>query len=200
MISFEKIKLNFGNEDVFQDFSIEIKKGEKICFWGPSGSGKTSLLRMLLGLVIPESGKIRINNMVLNPSNIMEIRKLLAWVPQNINLPADNGNDLASLLRLDQNQIEKFREIIKKMKLENKSFDKNFHEISIGQKQRIIIASTIASGKEILLLDEPTSALDEESTNTLIDIILKNEELTVISASHDEKWSKAHDKTIKINL
>ncbi len=199
MIKINNISLSYGEEVVLDNLSCDIPKGQSICFWGPSGSGKSSLLKLLMGFEIPSSGKIIIDDILLSEENINEIRKKIGWIPQNINLPVNNTTELINLLYLDKEQQKKFRFYSNKLELDNNLLKKDFHEISGGQKQRIVIAAVLSLDKPVLLMDEPTSALDTESVDNLINLILKNKTLTVISASHDKKWANANDLILHLD-
>ena len=198
MIKIENIHLSYNDEIVLNGINCMINKGESICFWGPSGSGKSSLMKIIMGIEVPDSGKIIIDGIELNSESIIEVRKKIIWVPQNINLPVNNSTELLQLLMLDSKQKLKFEEFVFEMGIDKNILDKDFQEISGGQKQRIVIASGLALQKPILLLDEPTSALDAESVDKLIGLILTQLNITVISASHDKNWSKANNQILRL--
>lgn len=198
MIKIENINLTFSNEVVLSDVNYKINKGEKVCFWGSSGSGKTSLLKLINGIIRPQSGKIIVDGLMLNENNVKEIRNKISWIPQDINLPVDNSKELINLLLLNDFQQSEFFDFVYKLGLEKDITKKSFQEISGGQKQRIVIAAILALKKPILLLDEPTSALDEISVQKLINLIIEDPNLTVVSASHDKQWSEAVNKVLKL--
>ena len=199
MIKIKNISLSYGKEKVLDNISCEIAEGQSVCFWGPSGSGKSSLLKLIMGFEIPTSGEIRIDNLLVNAENIHEIRKKIAWIPQNINLPVNNIKELAKLLYLNEEQIILFKDYARQLNPgADILFDKNFQDISGGQKQRLVIAAVLSLNKKILLMDEPTSALDEGSVDNMINLILKKLPLTVVSASHDKKWADANDIILKL--
>ena len=199
MIQIKNISLSYDKELVLDNISYQISKGQNVCFWGPSGSGKSSLLKLLMGFEIPDSGVIIIDDIRVNEENINEIRKKIAWIPQNINLPVNNSKELIKLLYLDKKQQQNFYKYSKKLKLDESLLNKDFQEISGGQKQRIVIAAVLSLDKPVLLMDEPTSALDAGSVDSLINLILKNDNLTVISASHDKKWAEANDLILQLD-
>jgi len=198
MISFENICLKFENEIVFSNFSMEILKGEKTGISGPSGSGKSSILKMIMGITIPDSGRISVNDMEVSPANIKEIRKLIAWIPQNINLPVDNAAELLNLLNIERENKDKFFEYLYKTGISPEIAVKRFSEVSTGQKQRIVIAASLALERVILLIDEPTSALDSMAAEKLASLILSKDHITVVSASHDPVWNNSLQRIIKL--
>lgn len=195
----QNITLSYGEEKVLENISCEVSKGENICFWGPSGSGKSSLLRLMMGFEIPDSGKIFIDGEILNSETISHIRNKIAWVPQNINLPVRNTQELVELINLNEDQKSLFSRYLRKLGLDESLVSRDFQEISGGQKQRIVISAVLSKEKPILLLDEPTSALDELSVEKLIDLVFHELNITVLSASHDPVWAKANKKLLKLD-
>jgi polar amino acid transport system ATP-binding protein/putative ABC transport system ATP-binding protein len=198
MISFENIFLKFENESVFSNFSMEILKGEKTGISGPSGSGKSSILKMIMGITIPDSGRISVNDMEVSPASIKEIRKLIAWIPQNINLPVDNAAELLKLLNIEKENQDKFFDYLYKTGISPEMAEKRFSEVSTGQKQRIVIAASLTLESRILLIDEPTSALDSMAAEKLATLILSKDDITVVSASHDPVWNNSLQRIIKL--
>lgn len=198
MIKIDNIYLRFENESVFNNFSVEIQNGEKTGISGPSGSGKTSLLKLIMGIVIPDSGSIQVNGMEVSPDNIKEIRKLIAWIPQNINLPVDNAAELLQLLNIEKENQDIFFDYLDKTGIPPEIAGKRFSEISTGQKQRIVVAASLALERKILLIDEPTSALDDKAAEKLASLILAKNDITVVSASHDPVWNNSLQRIIKL--
>lgn len=198
MIKIENVNLTFNNEIVLNNVNYTINKGENICFWGSSGSGKTSLLKILNGIITPQTGKVIIDNIELNQESIKNIRTKISWIPQNINLPVNNSEQLIQLLQLNEEQQSDYIDYIHRLGLHKDIVQKSFQKVSGGQKQRIVISAILALKKPILLLDEPTSALDNESVKKLIKLIIEDLNYTVISATHDIQWSEAADKILKL--
>jgi len=198
MIECENIDLSFEGLTIFQNFSLTIGKGDKVGISGPSGKGKTSLMKMLAGLLVPDSGKIRINNELLGPDTVNTIRKEIAWLPQNIDLPVDSGYELAKLLDPDFRGEKVLENFLEQLGLLPGMLHKSFTQVSGGQKQRIILAVCLNLNKSILMLDEPTSALDTESVEKLIATLSEMKELTVVSISHNERWLQSCDKIVNL--
>ncbi|MGE5356823.1 MAG: ATP-binding cassette domain-containing protein [Deltaproteobacteria bacterium] len=197
MLRLDNISVKFEEEQILDNFCLDIKRGEHICLWGASGSGKTTILKTITGSILPSNGNIFFKNRLINETNISELRKNIFWIPQNINLPSRNGAELSDLLNIKHPDSIASKLIT--LGLDSTFLNRNFNEISIGQKQRVVIAIALSQNKEILLLDEPTSALDSESVELMINAILKDNRIMVISASHDHAWAQAHDQIIKLN-
>ena len=197
MIKANHLKLKLGEKLIFQDFSFSVKKGDKVCISGPSGKGKSTILKMLMAYVIPSQGSIEINKLKINPENINAIRNQIIWIPQNINLPVNNGLELMSLMELTGKRI-RVEDLLEQLGLEASILNSDFSQISGGQKQRIIIAICLSIDKEIILMDEPTASLDEDSIDKLISCLSSFQDKTIVSASHHQRWIASSDKNIAL--
>ena len=195
MVKGEHINLSINGKRIFRNLGFSIEPGERVCFTGPSGKGKSTLLKMLQGYVLPDSGIIEINGKKLDPLNIKQIRSDMSYIPQNINMPVNDGTELLKMLRL-VNKTEIIQDIMHSLDLEGNMIARPFDEMSGGQKQRIIIAICLSLDRDIILLDEPTSALDDESTGNLVKVIKSLNRKTIISASHNPIWIRSSDKII----
>ena len=101
MISCENISLSYNGNAIFHNFNLDIARGQKIGLSGKSGKGKTTLLKLLQGHVVPQQGQTYIDTIELKPSTIHQIRKYISWIPQNINLPVNNGHELLRLMNAE---------------------------------------------------------------------------------------------------
>lgn len=161
------------SELALQDISIEIKKGQSIAFIGKSGAGKTTLIDVILGLLTPESGDIRVDDRSIY-QDIRAWQNLIGYIPQSIFLTDDTierniafgvPDELIDSQRLDKaikaaqltNLIEQLPDGIKTQVGERGV------RLSGGQRQRIGIARVLYHEREILVLDEATAALDNET-------------------------------------
>ena len=197
MIYCKNISLSFSNKIIFDNLNLFIEKNKNVCLNGPSGKGKSTLLKLLLGYIMPDSGQLIIKNKVLDTSTIRYIRESISWIPQNINLPVDNGLDLMRLMDISS-YIQVVGNFLQKLGLEQDILKMEFDKLSGGQKQRIIISVCLSLDKEIILMDEPTSSLDNTSIELLINTIKSLKGKTILSASHNQRWLNSTDKTIDI--
>ena len=200
MIEFKNITLKFKNTVIFDNLNLKIKKREKTVITGMSGKGKTTILNMIIGFTIPINGKIIVNNKEVNSKNISEIRKLISFVPQNVNIPFKKTEEmLYAVFKYSEKvpPVKKINEMLLKFNLDRNILKKDTGLLSGGEKQRILLISSILSEKKILLWDEPTSALDKENKKILIDIF-KNLNTTILSVSHDKEFINSAQKTIDI--
>jgi len=180
---------------------VKVEKGEIISLIGPSGSGKSSLLKMLVGLLVPKSGEVKINNEVINYENkkdLRVVREKIGIVFQQYNL-FQNMNVLKNVCiaptkiqKRDPKQVEEQAiELLEKVGLKDKL--KSYpDELSGGQQQRVAIARALCLNPQILLLDEITSALDPELVQEVLDSIrlLASEGMTMLIVSHEMSFVK----------
>ncbi len=204
MIEIKNLNISFNDEVIFNNFSLSLKKGEKLALTGKSGKGKSTLLNLLGGFIPNFGGEVLVNGIVLNRQNINEIRKLTAWLPQEFAFNFKTVNELLfapfnfMLNRENRPDKEQVLKMLDSFEISETLLTKKVKEISGGQKQRIILASCMLLQKPILLFDEPTSALDESIKQRVSDYILNKKDLTVIAASHDKYWIENSDLVIQL--
>lgn len=179
---------------VLRDLNLSIKRGEMVGLIGPSGAGKTTLVDMLLRLFQPGSGEILVDSKNINDIRIIDWRKKIGYVSQDIFLLNDT---IENNIRFYENSVTQ-DDIVRSAKLANiydfintlpASFQTVVGErgmrLSGGQRQRIILARALARKPEILILDEATSALDNESEVLIQRSIEKlKSQITVLAIAH----------------
>ena len=191
----------YGNFRVLNNISLSIEKGEIVSIIGPSGSGKSSLLKMLVGLILPKSGTIRISNKNIDynkKADLIYARNKTAIVFQQYNL-FQNMNVLKNVCiaphkiqKRNKDEVEaQAIELLDKVGLKDK-LTSYPEELSGGQQQRVAIARALCLNPEILLLDEITSALDPELVKEVLDTIriLASEGMTMLIVSHEMVFVK----------
>lgn len=204
MIEFDNLTFIYDNKPLMQHFTCCIARGEKAVLYGPSGHGKSTLLASVPGFVRPDEGTIRIDGRTLDASTVQQVRRRIAWLPQEFTLPYDTVKELIEApfrLRINQAQMPSRETVLhhfELLSLEPELYDKRSIEISGGQRQRIMILMAALLHKEIVLLDEPTSALDPDSIARVIDYIHGWHEATVLMVSHDDRFINAFDRKIYI--
>ncbi|MBC7124624.1 MAG: ATP-binding cassette domain-containing protein [Bacteroidales bacterium] len=194
-IEINNLSKSFGNKIVFKNLNVIIEKGQKIAIKGESGKGKTTLLRTLTGINYPDSGTISFDGKVLGDDTVKEIRSLIGYLPQGIDLLIDDGNQLCKLLEIEPKSIYNY---IEALGLNKKKLVQPLSELSGGEKQRLLTSIILGLQRPILILDEPTSALDANSIGKLINLIWSMHELTVISTTHNQAWEEKCDKIIEL--
>lgn len=204
MITINNLNISFEEEVVHKNFSLIVKKGQKLAITGESGRGKSTLLNALAGFIPHYEGQISVDGITLSANTVEEIRAKMAWLPQNTSL---HLGSVAELLlapfefvqnRDNRPSKEDIAAIFKAFDLQDTLLSKKVSEISGGQKQRIVLASCLLLNKPLLLIDEPTSALDNTVKEKVANYILQQERLTVVAVTHDQYWIEHCDEVITI--
>lgn len=186
MIRIEHISKRFRKLQVLENISASFEKGQVVSLIGPNGSGKTTLIKSILGMVKPDSGKIFVDEQLINgdPS----YRSKIGYMPQIGRYP-DNMKigqlfDMLKQIRnTGSNQTDET--LIKKFELE-KIFDKPMRTLSGGTRQKVSAAIAFLFNPAILILDEPTSGLDPLASEILKEKIIeeKKKERLILITSH----------------
>lgn len=206
-IRFKNVRFSYDEKSppILDDCSFTVKQGQRVVLKGQSGTGKTTIFRLLLGFKQPEAGKIFYKGDLLDNETIREIRKQTAWLPQDLNLGSDTVRSLVDFpFQFEENSShkpdsDKIIEVFSVLGLSDSLLDKNFADLSTGQRQRVGIAICYLLDKPLILLDEPTSALDLKSQERVANLLMKDQELTILSTSHDPRWIKQCDKVYELN-
>ncbi len=202
-IEFEDVWFSYERSTVLREVSFSLEQGEFLGIIGPNGGGKTTLLKLMLGILKPDRGRIRILGQAPHDAS-----HRVGYVPQgtdfNRNFPV-SVLDVALMGRMSTSRIgrrysredrEKVKEGLEKVGMwgyRNRSIGK----LSGGQKQRVFIARALATNPEILFLDEPTASIDSEFKTDLYDFLKElNKEVTIVVISHDIGIISAHMKSI----
>lgn len=193
-IRLENIAFDYDeSKPLIHDVSLTIHRYDKIAFVGESGSGKTTLVDLIIGLYRPKSGKISIDGVSLDHSNIRSWRAKIGYIPQQIYLfEGTVAENVTFGKALDE---EKVTMVLKQADIFD--FLQSHHEgiythvgdgginLSGGQRQRIAIARALYGDPEILVLDEATSALDSETEAKIMEEIYKiSKDKTLIIIAH----------------
>ncbi len=179
ILKVENLSVSLGKERIIDDLSFYINKGDSVAVIGPNGAGKTTLFRALMG-IIPYTGKI-------------EWRKgtKIGYVPQRMEIETDIPLSVREFLHLRQNKNlseEKIVKAVKSVLLPEEILNSGLGEISVGQRQRILIAWALLGEPDMLLFDEPTADIDiggQESIYHLLHHLQGAYNLTMILISHD---------------
>lgn len=194
-IVFDKVNFTYPNTGIHAiiDFSLHIRKGEKVAIVGHTGSGKTTIAQLLLRMYDPDSGQIRVDGVDIRHMDLQELRRQLSYVPQDVFLFSDtiSSNIAFGDGKLD---IEKIREaaIFANVEKEINGFSKQYETmvgergvtLSGGQKQRISIARALIKDPEIVIFDDCLSAVDTKTEKEILDNLnrfLKNKTAIIIT-------------------
>jgi phospholipid/cholesterol/gamma-HCH transport system ATP-binding protein len=198
MIRFEHVDYSIGGRQILRDINFEVAKGTTKIVLGPSGIGKSTVLRLILGLVRPDRGRIFVDGQDV----VQADRERLDAIRQDIGMVFQDGALFDSLTvgenvgywRLENsNQSEDEIEAVAREKLALVGLDPDLidsmpDELSIGMQRRVAIARALASGHpKIILYDEPTTGLDPNSLELVTDAILRLRDelgMTAIVVTH----------------
>ena len=190
MIELKNVTLGYDDHIVLKNINMEINENDFICVVGPNGSGKSTLIKGILGLIKPLKGKIVYNDLKHN---------FVGYMPQETKV---DNNFPASVFEIvlsgTLNKIgfklfysKKEKEIAESnLKLLN-IFDlknKNFCDLSGGQRQKVLLARALSATTKLIILDEPSNNLDSKSKKDLYDTITKlnkDKKISVIMITHD---------------
>ena len=177
-----------------EDITFDIKQGETVAFVGPSGAGKTTLVKLLVGLYPPATGKVLYNSLDSTEIDLLDLRKQLGFVTQDAQL--FSGTIRENLLFVKPSATdEELLEVLHKASCDklleraedglNSTIGEGGIKVSGGEKQRLSIARAILRNPNLLIFDEATSALDsitEEEINSTIRNISDKNRITVLIA------------------
>jgi ABC-2 type transport system ATP-binding protein len=180
----------FKKQLAVNNVNLEIYQGDVFGLLGPNGAGKTTIIRMLIGLVTPTEGKVR----VLGYDAVKERARVLAQVSAIVETPAlypglsglNNLKAMALVVGLTKTEAEqKIAEVLDKMGLSQRAGDL-YRSYSLGMKQRLCIAAALLTDPQIIILDEPTNGLDPAGMAEMRQLIweLAGQGRTVILSSH----------------
>lgn len=166
LVHFRAVSKVFGNDVAVSDINLEIPRGQITALIGPSGCGKSTILRLIVGLLTPDTGEIQFDGDPIAPGTIMKIRRRLGYVIQDgglfPHLTARRNLALQSnLFGKNRDEIEKrIAELCALTKFPSNGLGRYPLELSGGQRQRVSLMRALMLSPELLLLDEPFAALD----------------------------------------
>ena len=178
-LEIQNLSLKFGKMTILDNLNLKLNSGQILGLLGPNGVGKTTIFNLIIGLIKPNSGSIKINSQIVNQFPIYEraLKFRIGFVPQSGGFFHDltvyeNFKAVSEINIKDKNlREEKISSLISKFELNNfKNIKANL--LSGGQKKKLVIALALISDPKILLLDEPFAALDVMTIKMLQSIII----------------------------
>lgn len=203
MIAIRHLWAGYEHEQVLEDVNLSVYEGDFVGLIGPNGGGKTTLVKVLLGLLPPTRGEVRI---VGQP--VAKGRRYIGYVPQIAEFDRDFPVNVWEVTRMGRlgrrGLLQRFRQedddIVAQALREVNMLelrDRPIGELSGGQRQRVYIARALASEPEILILDEPTSSVDPQVSVSIYELLNElNAHVTVILISHDVSVMSSYVKTV----
>jgi len=189
MIKAGNLKKRYGNVVALDDVSFEVSRAETFGLLGPNGAGKTTTIKLLCGLIKPNSGVVSLNGK--NDPTLMDVRKSLGVVPQALAIyeelsAQDNLNFFGRIYGLSGQKLkERVRDCLEIAGLNQRSKER-VSKYSGGMKRRLNMVCSLLHEPPILLLDEPTVGVDPQSRNLIFDTIeaWKKQGRTIIYTTH----------------
>ncbi|GLI35422.1 MAG: metal ABC transporter ATP-binding protein [Deltaproteobacteria bacterium] len=202
-IEIEDVFFSYDGHLVLRDVNLKIEHGEFLAILGPNGSGKTTLLKLMLGILKPQRGTVRIFGK--EPHKVVD---RIGYVPQDTNINKDfpiTVQDVALMGRLGQTGrsrryshediliVQQALERVKMWEYRGRPIGK----LSGGQRQRVFIARALAANPSILFMDEPTSNVDKALQTELYEFLKElNRSMTIVVVSHDLSVLSSYIKSV----
>lgn len=200
---------SYGNHTVINHLNLKIKENEMVAIVGPSGCGKSTLLNIIGQIENQYEGTLWIDGLLMNELNQRQkekfIRYHINYLFQNFALIETETVKENLLIGLEysklkkQHKINRIKEVLKKVKLEN-TLNKKVYELSGGEQQRIALARIMLKPGNIVLADEPTGNLDKENSVLVMKLLkeLQKNGKTIIIVTHSEEIAKQCDRMIEL--
>jgi len=192
MIEIENLSFAYEKQNVLEDINLHVSQNDFLAIIGPNGGGKSTLLKLILGILHPTCGRVK----VLNSSPKQNLN-LIGYVPQNTNVNTDfpikvievvmmgHIDDKHPLFGYSKHEISCAMGSLEQVGM-SKYAQTKIGDLSGGQRQRVMIARALCSSPKILMLDEPTSNIDIEGQREIYELLKElNSHITVIVVSHD---------------
>jgi zinc transport system ATP-binding protein len=203
IIQIDDIDFSYNGEPVLRNVSLTVQERDFVAVIGPNGGGKTTLLKLILGLLKPDRGNIRVDG---RPPQMAS--SCIGYVPQDIHLNRSfpiTAMDVVKMGGFDREKRWSRRSIIVRRnamdaleRLEMASLaEKKIGMLSGGQRQRVFIARALVSQPKLLLLDEPTASIDAKGQTDFYRLLEElNRNMTIMVVSHDLMVISRHVKSV----
>jgi len=192
-VELDDVSVNYGELEALKNINLKVAEGAFLGIIGPNGGGKTTLLKVILGLIEPQKGRVKVMGYPLN-----EVVDQIGYVPQISNfdrsfpisvldvvLMARLGGRVRFFHQYQKEDIKKAEAVLEQLNLLHLK-DRQIGKLSGGQLQRVLIARGLTVEPEILLLDEPTANVDASSTSQIYELLKElNKDKTIIVVTHD---------------
>ena len=187
------LRKNFKNRPVLRDVNLNIKQGEIVGLLGPNGAGKTTCFYIMSGLIVPDSGMIKINGQIITTLPMYRRAKLgISYLPQESSIfrgltVAENVLSVLEVVEKNEDlRISLLNDILGEFSL-NHLKDTPAMALSGGERRRVEIARAIATKPKFILLDEPLAGIDPIALNEIRDLVmyLKDKGMGVLITDHN---------------
>ncbi|HHP7235468.1 MAG TPA: metal ABC transporter ATP-binding protein [Desulfobacterales bacterium] len=192
IIEIKDLDFAYNGETVLKDVNLTVRQKDFVAVIGPNGGGKTTLLKLVLGLLTPVKGTVRVDG-----KSPQEASSCIGYVPQDVHTNRSfpiTAIDVVLMGKLDPKQRLSRRSAanrrdalaaLERMEMETRA-DKKIGMLSGGQRQRVFIARALVTQPKLLLLDEPTASIDTKGQADFYRLLRElNQDITVLVVSHD---------------
>ena len=180
MLEAIKLSKSFEGKQVISQFSQGFESGVRYCLMGPSGCGKTTLLNLLMGLVKPDSGKVKADGVRF--SAVFQENRLL-----------DQMTAAANVALVSQSSREEIETLLRELGIDDESLPQPVSTYSGGMKRRVALCRALLAEYDVLILDEPYKGLDEDTRAKVMRIVARyTQGKTVILVTHDREETEGY--------
>ncbi len=201
LVELNHITFGFGAEPVLEDISLHLHPGQFAALVGPSGAGKTSLLKLILGILQPTQGEIRISGEALNgqPAPRVGYVPQLEAVDWNFPVTVEQAVLMGRIRRSgpwpwpSSEDKRLLKTILDRLSIAD-LVERHIRDLSGGQQQRVFLARALIAEPELLVLDEPTTGVDMRTAESVLHLLseLNKEGMTILISTHDLNTAGAH--------
>ena len=201
-IEARNLSFTYGERRILSEVDLEVWPHDSICIVGPNGGGKTTLMKLIIGLLTPDSGEVLIYG-----RRPQDNRRMIGYVPQYAVFDRQfpiSVKEVVCMGRLGATMTGRYTSedwdcamaALAEVGLADFA-DRSYSALSGGQRQRVLIARALASRGEILILDEPTANIDQESESHLFELLAElNSRMTILMVTHDVGFASKFFKRI----
>lgn len=199
------IEKAFSGRDILAGISFDLPARGRALLLGPSGSGKSTLLNIVCGLQSPDSGEVRLGDVVITSSEADSVRRRhMGIIFQTLRLVSaltvKANLTLAQRLQTGGSDEAVVEQTLERLGIADRALARPY-ELSQGEAQRAAIARALVVKPDILIADEPTSALDQANTDTVAKLLLEladEAEATLLIATHDDRLKPYFEQTLEL--
>lgn len=204
-VELNQVSLKFNNLSVLHDINLSIEENDFMAIIGPNGGGKSTLLKIILGLLTPDTGEVKVFG-----REPKKVRDLMGYLPQNVSFDSDFPINIFDTVLsgryhgVFKGHTEDDRRAVKQA-LEDVDMwmfkDRQISRLSGGQMQRVFIARAIVREPKLLLMDEPMASIDPEMQNLFYELLARlKSRMAIVLVSHDVGAVSTHvDKIACLN-
>ncbi|MBJ9739612.1 ABC transporter ATP-binding protein [Acinetobacter oleivorans] len=202
MIELVNLSKQYGSRKIVNNCSFKFPDKGIYCLHGENGSGKSTVLGMIAGAILPDTGKILING-VGRSSQDLSHKKIFSYVPDSCPIyPFITGEEFLNFIQSIRKSPSDIRDHLINIFNIKSYLASTFSEMSLGTAKKFMLIAALMVDSQVLVMDEPTNGLDVQSVKVLEDLILNLcQDRLILMACHDEKVrKKLNAKILDINL